>query len=68
MKLHKPFNYNLENNGDLFEQAYWQFFIKDRFPNYEKFWLKYVVPLTNRPDNVHFKTDAELEKINKFIF
>lgn len=57
--------YRLAIDGDDFERYYWGLFIKDQFPSYETFWLKFVVPLTNRPDNIHFKTDVELAKINK---
>lgn len=55
----------LSIDGDDLERHYWGLFIKDQFPNYESFWLKFVVPLTNRPDSVYFKADAELKKIGK---
>jgi hypothetical protein len=55
----------LETDGDQFEINYWPLFIKDSFPSYEKFWLEFVVPLTNRPGNGHFKTDDELKVISK---
>ena len=29
------------------------------------FWAWYVVPLTNRPTNLHFKTNSELKKLGK---
>ena len=51
--------------GDAFERHYWDLFAKDQFPSYEKFWSKFVAPLTNRPNNIDFKTDVELTKINK---
>ncbi|HEY5587869.1 MAG TPA: hypothetical protein VIK86_02820 [Candidatus Paceibacterota bacterium] len=57
--------YKLSTDGDPFERNYWNLFIKDKFPSYEKFWLKFVVPLTNRPGNGDFKTDNELAKIHK---
>lgn len=57
--------YRLAIDGDDFERYYWDLFIKDQFPSYEKFWLNFVVPLTNRPYNIDFKTDAGLAKINK---
>lgn len=57
--------YRLAIDGDDFERYYWGLFIRDQFPSYEKFWLNFVVPLTNRPGNIHFKTDAELAEINK---
>lgn len=57
--------YSLINDGDGIEKKYWKKFIQEQFPSYEKFWIKYVTPLTNRPDNIHFKTDEELRKIDK---
>jgi len=57
--------YRLAVDGDNLERHYWGLFIKDQFPSYERFWLKFVVPLTNRPTNIHFKTDEDLAKINK---
>lgn len=59
------FQYRLAIDGDGIEQYYWGLFIKNYFPSYESFWLKHVVPLTNRPDNIHFKTDEELARVNK---
>ena len=57
--------YFLNKDGDSLERKYWEKFIKKEFPSYEKYWQKYIVPLTNRPHDVHFKTKEELEKINK---
>lgn len=57
--------YRLAIDGDDFERHCWNLFVKDQFPSYERFWLKFVVPLTNRPNNVHFKTDADLATISK---
>lgn len=52
--------YTLQKDGDSFEQQYWVTFLKSDFPNYEKYWSKYIVPLTNRPINVHFKPSQQL--------
>jgi len=52
--------YTLQKNGDSFEQHYWIAFLKSDFPNYEKYWAKHIVPLTKRPDNVHFKPSQQL--------
>ena len=57
--------YFLKEDGDGLERNCWEKFIKKDFPSYEKYWQKYVIPLTNRPANSHFKTKEELEKINK---
>ncbi|MEW6025912.1 MAG: hypothetical protein AB1599_01265 [Planctomycetota bacterium] len=37
----------LANDGDGYERAFWPY-INQRFPNYEKFWRKHIVPLTKR--------------------
>lgn len=57
--------YRIAIDGDDSERHCWDLFIKDQFPSYERFWLKYVVTLTNRPDNIHFKKNAELTAIDK---
>lgn len=57
--------FSLDTDGDGFECRYWGLFIRDQFPSYEKFWLKFVVPLTNRPRDIHFKTDSELSAIGR---
>ncbi len=57
--------YRLAIDGDDLERHYWGLFVKDQFPSYERFWLKFVVLLTKRPDNIHFKTDEELAKMGK---
>lgn len=38
-------------DGDQFEQVWWIFF-KERFPNHEKFWSYFVIPLTKRIEPV----------------
>lgn len=55
----------IKNDGDALEQKYWYEFISTEFPQYENFWVKSITPLTNRPQNVHFKSDTELAKISK---
>lgn len=52
--------YTLNDDGDSFEKRYWNAFLKNDFPEYEKYWSKYIIPLTNRPINIHFKTHQEL--------
>lgn len=59
------FPYRLAIDGDDLERNYWGLFIKDEFPSYEVFWIKFVVPLTNRPIDIHFKNDADLAKVGK---
>lgn len=58
-------NYRLAIDGDYYEQKYWSLFIQNQFQSYEDFWIKNIVPLTNRPVDIHFKTDQELTKIGK---
>lgn len=57
--------YSLEKDGDGYEQQYYHKFIKAEFPGYDAFWSKFVVPLTNRPANIHAKTDSQLAAIGK---
>lgn len=47
-------------NGDSFEKHYWNQFLVTEFPSYEKYWAKHIVPMTNRPINIHFKTSTQL--------
>jgi len=57
--------YTLQADGDGIEKALYTLLISPRFPSYETFWQKFVVPLTNRPKNVQLKTDDELASIGK---
>lgn len=57
--------YRLIKDGDYYEQKYWNLFIERQFLSYEDFWIKNIVPLTNRPLEIHFKTDGELLQIGK---
>jgi len=58
-------NFTLLTDGDFLEKKYWNLFIENEFSNYEKFWEKFIVSLTNRPSDIHFKTDDELKKTGK---
>jgi hypothetical protein len=40
-------------------------FFESEFPAYEAFWLRHVVPLTNRPTDIQFKDDATLRALGK---
>lgn len=56
--------YTIIPDGDKIEQEGWPLFGKNKFPNYEIFWQKFVVPKTNRPLDIHPKdetTDEECE-------
>lgn len=50
----------LLNDGDSFEKHYWNQFLETEFPSYEKYWANHIVPMTNRPTNIHFKTSTQL--------
>lgn len=53
--------YSLESHGDELEKyAFKVNFFPDRFSSYELFWKKFIVPLTNRPNNILFKSDEEI--------
>lgn len=54
--------YGILNNGDVLEIKYWLAFMADQFPAYEVYWYHKIVPLTNRPRNIHFLKSAELEE------
>ncbi|HYX07699.1 MAG TPA: hypothetical protein VE912_13305 [Bacteroidales bacterium] len=57
--------YTLSNDGDRIEQYNLNRFLNSEFHAYEKFWQKHVIPLTNRPQNIHFKDTAQLKAIGK---
>ena len=57
--------YTLQADGDGIEQILFVPLIQPKFPSYEAFWQKFVVPLTNRPANVQLKTDPDLAAIGK---
>jgi len=57
--------YRLAIDGDRLEKYYWGLFIQNYFPSYEVFWQKYTVPLTKRPDSIHFRRNEELSRIGK---
>ncbi|MHA1265103.1 MAG: hypothetical protein ACTSRS_07675 [Candidatus Helarchaeota archaeon] len=40
--------YRLRSDGDVIEREAWGLFLEKHFPNYERFWLYFVVPRTNR--------------------
>jgi hypothetical protein len=56
--------YSLQVDGDGVEQHYYDLFIAPEFPEYGHFWAKHVPPLTNRPNNIHFKDDQALIAAN----
>ncbi len=53
----------LKENGDLREQLAYSKFLEREFPSYEVFWQKFIVPLTNRPIDIHTKSDKDLQKL-----
>jgi len=57
--------YRLISDGDLIEKECWNLFVGNEFSTYEIFWIDYIVPLTNRPSDIHFKTNQELIQIGK---
>jgi hypothetical protein len=52
--------YTLQADGDGCERHYYPLFLHAEFPAYEEFWERFVIPLTNRPNDIQFKTDAAL--------
>jgi len=57
--------FTLSKDGDHIEQINASRFLNNEFPAYEEFWRKFVVPLTNRPKNIHFKNQKQLRKAGK---
>jgi hypothetical protein len=57
--------YQLATDGDWYEQHYYPFIIQREFPSYETFWQKFIIPLTRRPADIHFKDDIELAQIGR---
>jgi len=55
----------LESDGDPYEREAQAAFARDEFPAYELLWHVYVVPLTNRPTSIDFKSDEELAEIGR---
>lgn len=52
--------HTLLSDGDDFEKHYWNKFLSSDFPSYQVYWADKVVPLTNRPTNIHFKKSSDL--------
>ena len=55
--------FNLLENGDDVERKGYKLFLEFQFPSYEVFWQKFIIPLTNRPIDIHTKPDVELQKL-----
>ena len=52
--------YTLLQDGDDYEKHYWTKFLSSDFPSYQTYWADKITPLTNRPNNIHFKNSTEL--------
>lgn len=52
--------YRLAIDGDDEEKLAWGEFIQAQFPEYELFWVKSVVPLTERPAGIQVRSDSSL--------
>jgi hypothetical protein len=55
--------YYLARHGDDLERQCWSAFLAVQWPSYERFWQRYVTPLTDRPTSVHFRSAADLRAI-----
>jgi hypothetical protein len=58
-------SYTLAEHGDFIEKQGWQAFLNDEFPTYGAVWADYIVSLTQRPEGIHFKSDAGLAEIGR---
>src|ERR1035437_6127215 len=45
----KANGYSLVRHGDRYERLWWPL-LKNDFPEYERFWISHIIPLTNRID------------------
>jgi hypothetical protein len=50
--------FSLLRDGDRYERLWWPL-LKDEFPQYEAFWVKHIVPLTNRIDPEVLRSDPK---------
>jgi hypothetical protein len=55
--------YTLLQDGDDFEKYYWTEFLSTGFPAFQTYWADKITPLTNRPQNIHFKSSTELLRL-----
>lgn len=55
--------YHIQNDGDRIEKICWNKFLIKHFPNYNEFWARKIVPLTNRPDNINFRTREQIKNL-----
>jgi hypothetical protein len=54
--------YTIAKHGHSSETRFWNPYLKGRFPNYERFWREFIVPLTNRPHNTSLRKDISEPK------
>lgn len=55
--------FTIADDGDEFEKQWWPQWTRDRFPSYEAFWVKRIVPLTHRVhdrSNIGFQATTDL--------
>lgn len=62
---HGELHYRLKIDGDALEKEAWDLFVQRYFPNYERFWLAFVVPRTCRPDSI--RTRPEIQAPESFL-
>lgn len=53
----KDYSAEEKDEVDIIEEEA-KLFLENHFPNYTKFWKLYVVPRTNRPENIRIKKDT----------
>ena len=54
--------YTLQNNDGPVQKSLYQPFIQLRFPSYEVFWQKFVIPLTEKLTNFNMKMEHNRKK------
>ena len=55
-KINSPGDYG----GDKTEKEAWPLFAREKFPNYELLWQRFVVFRTNRPNSIHISQGIPL--------
>jgi predicted transcriptional regulator len=58
--------FNLDDHGDHHENQRWSV-VKTRFPNYEIFWRRFIVPLTNRIDPAISQGDVRWIRLRPIV-
>jgi hypothetical protein len=64
--IDSPINYG----GDIIEREGWELFGRKKLPNYESYWVKFVVPNTDRPHSINPKPgyNEDVQEISQLSY